>query len=105
MIVSQEVFVTAPGGPDGAQRPFPFTSIYILFTNTVEITRVGYLLFGLMCKLLDFCRVGYSLFHSKSLSVKSDREGFALIALYKRATVSVSLLLLFTKNLLEQIAL
>ena len=43
-------------------------------------------------------RVGNSLFRSKLLILKSDCERFALIALLKRATVSISLSSLFTKE-------
>ena len=48
---------------------------------------------------------GSTLFRSKSLILNSDRDQFALVALYKRATVSESLSLLFNMSDREQIAL
>ena len=39
-----------------------------------------------------------SLFHTKLFILKSDRKWFTFIALYKRATVSKSLMLLFKKS-------
>ena len=62
--------------------------------------------------LANFARVGNSLFLSKSLILLSDCERFALVALWKRATLSESLVtmndllpLLIKKERREQFAL
>ena len=63
----------------------------------------------LFCIRSNFCRVGNSLlrsflFCSKSLILKSDCERLALLALYKRATMSKSLSLLFSTERCKQMA-
>ena len=75
-------------------------SLYNLITETSD---AGSKYFQMDLGKPLICRVGNSLFCSKSLTLKRDHEWFTHVALYERATVShVSHLLVIQANSLQK---
>ena len=72
--------------------------VICLYLFSIFSPVLGYPFFALCSFALCSFAQNRLLFRSKSLLLKSDCDPFPLVALWQRATVSESLLLLFTKE-------